>query len=104
MFDSDWKNIFKTQILSNFTVYDFEEYFPTINSIIFRKYLISDSLKIPFNFNIIFGIYGRLEIEDKGNFFKKEYAQNILQSTQSTFYDFFFKHNFHGSLLTFKRG
>jgi hypothetical protein len=89
--NNNWKNILKSQILTNYTIYDFEEIFPAIHSFIFRKYVISDSLNIPFCQNIIFGLHIRIELEDKGQFFKKEFAQKVLHSTKSNYYDFFLK-------------
>jgi hypothetical protein len=88
---STFKNILKNEILANYTVYDFEEQFTQSQSFIFRKYILEDSL----SFNILprlkTGINGRYEFEDKGSFFKAEFAQQILQSTESLFIDFFLR-------------
>jgi len=84
-----WRNSLKTQVLANYTVYDFEQIFNETRSFIFRKYILSDSLVIPLFTDLSLGIYGRLELEDRGTFYKSEFGQKLLESNVSTFYDFY---------------
>ena len=82
-----WRNNLQTEVLANYTVYDFEDQFTNTRSFIFRKYIVSDSLEIPLLNRTALGLFARAELEDKGSFFKKEFLQRILQSTESFFYD-----------------
>ena len=104
-----WANVLRTQILANYTAYDFEDLFPTTKSFVFRKYILSDSLTIPLHYSIHAGIHSRLELEDKGKFYKDTFAQAILQSTRSIYYDFFlhnkqiFLFDIHTGITFYKR-
>ncbi len=82
-------NRIKTEVLANYTVYDFDELLNQARSFVFRKYTFSDSLRIRvFGENSVGG-FARLELEDKGTFFQKEFAQQVLQSYRSEFYNIF---------------
>ena len=83
------RNLMDTKILANYTVYDFEELFTRTRSFIFRKYSISDSLLYNAYGSIDFGFFTRIELEDKGNYFDKNRTQQLIQSYQSSFYNFF---------------
>lgn len=82
-------NTLSTQVLANYTVYDFEDTLAQTRSFVFRKYTFSDSLILRLFAENYAGIFTRLELEDKGSFFEKEYAQQVLQSYRSQFYNFF---------------
>ena len=82
-------NRLSTQVLANYTVYDFDALYSQPRSFIFRKYTLADSLTLHlFSFNYL-GVQGRLELEDKGSFYKQAVAQQILQSYQSEFVNVF---------------
>jgi hypothetical protein len=85
----NWRNSLRTQVLANYTVYDFEQIFNETRSFIFRKYVLSDSLLIPFFADLSLGIHGRLEMEDRGSFYKSEFSQRLLESNISAFYDIY---------------
>jgi len=87
----NFNNTLKNEILANYTVYDFEQQFSQSQSYIFRKYILKDSLAINLLPRLKAGFNGRYEIEDKGSFFKSEFAQQILQSTESIFLDLFIR-------------
>lgn len=82
-------NTLTTQVLANYTVYDFEAPNQTPRSFIFRKYILSDSLTYRYYAANYVGLFVRLELEDKGTFYKEIFAQNIVQSYESRFFNFF---------------
>jgi len=86
-----WQNTLRTHVLANYNVYDFDHLFTSTRSFVFRKYSVSDSLLMPLTNTTDLGIYGRLELEDRGSFFKDDFAQNISESSQSMYYDMFLK-------------
>ncbi len=83
------RNRLNTEILANYTIYDFEELFTKTRSYIFRKYSINDSLIYQVYGRINLGFFVRIELEDKGNFFESEWQQQIVQSYHSNFYNYF---------------
>jgi hypothetical protein len=87
----NFRNKLKTQVLANYTAYDFDHLFERTRSFIFRRYSISDSLVVPIVTNIFGGVYMRLELEDRGSFYKDIFAQNIAESSQILYYDFFIR-------------
>ncbi len=82
-------NTLNTEVLANYTVYDFEAPNQTPRSFIFRKYILSDSLTYRYYAANYIGFFARLELEDKGTFYKELYAQNIVQSYESRFFNLF---------------
>ena len=91
------RNQLDTEILANYTVYDFEELFTKTRSYVFRKYSVADSLIYQLYGKINLGFYTRIELEDKGNFFESEWQQQIVQSYHSHFYNLFIENeNFIG--------
>ena len=88
---SNFRNRLRTQILANYTAYDYDHLFERTRSFIFRRYSISDSLVVPIVSNIYGGVYVRLELEDRGNFYKDIFAQNIVETSQILYYDLFIR-------------
>ena len=88
---NDFRNTLRTQILANYTAYDFDHRFENTRSFIFRRYTISDSLVVPIITKVYGGVYVRLELEDRGNFYKDIFAQSIAASSQILYYDFFLR-------------
>ncbi len=84
-------NRLSTEVLANYTVYDFDALFQEPRSFVFRKYILSDSLMIRYYTFQYLGAFGRLELEDKGTFFEQEFAQQVLQSYQSEFFTVFLR-------------
>jgi len=82
-------NRLKSEVLANYTVYDFESILGQQRSFVFRKYTLSDSLTAHIYQANYAGAFARLELEDKGFFFPKNFAQQLLQSYKSQFYNFF---------------
>lgn len=82
-------NSLSTQVLANYTAYDFENPDEVPRSIVSRKYSFSDSLTYRFFAANYIGFFTRLELDDKGTFYQKEFAQRIVQSYQSQFYTFY---------------
>ncbi len=73
------------KILSNFTVFDFEELLPQVRSFVFRKLIYSDSLGLALTQNLTLnGIY-QLEKEDNGTFFQKAFAQQVTRELTAHF-------------------
>ena len=83
------RNRLATEILANYTVYDFEELFTKTRSYIFRKYSIADSMICQLYGRINLGFFTRIELEDKGHFFQSEWQQQIVHSYHSNFYNYF---------------
>ncbi len=86
-------NRLSTEVLANYTIYDFDYLTPEPRSFVFRKYTFSDSLLIRYRTHQFIGGYYRLELEDKGSFFAKEFAQQVLQSYNSRFWTVFLRNN-----------
>jgi len=84
-------NQLNTEVLANYSIYDFEEFFTRTRSFIFRKYTLSDSLIYRFYKRLNLGIFMRLELEDKGNFFQNDGTQQLVQSYRSDFFNLFFE-------------
>ncbi len=80
------------KILSNFTVFDFEEFLPTVRSFVFRKLIYSDSLSLDLTGNLSLNNIYQLEIEDTGTFFKKEFAQQISRELTAHFININLEH------------
>jgi len=87
----EYRNTLRTQVLANYTAYDFDHLFDQTRSFIFRTYSISDSLVIPIVTRVYGGVYVRLELGDGGSFFKDIFAQDIAESSQILFYDLFLR-------------
>jgi len=86
-----WHNILNTEVLANYTVYDFEEMFTVPRSFIFRRYFLSDSIQAPLLPKLDLGIYTQIELEDRGTFFEKQFSQQLVESSKSFYYDLFLR-------------
>ena len=73
------------KILANYTIFDFDELLPTVNSFLFRKLVYSDSLNIKLTPALSFRTIYQYETEDNGRFFKEEFAQQVTKEQQSHF-------------------
>ena len=78
-------NVLKTEVLANYTVYDFDEILPTFKSYIFRKLIVADSLTWQFLPRVGVEGFVRLEWEDNGTFFKQLFAQQVSQQVHLSF-------------------
>ncbi|KAA3617341.1 MAG: hypothetical protein D8M58_02845 [Calditrichaeota bacterium] len=92
-----FENSLSTSVIANYTVFDFENLGPKIRSFLSRKYTISDSVLVPVYKKMAIGLNARLEIEEKGNFLKKKFAQNLIQSYRVT------KYNIYATQKLFRR-
>ena len=86
-----WRNTLMTQVLANYTVYDFDELFKDTRSFVFREYIISDSLEIPLFTDLIFGWYGEIELKDTGSFYKDEFSEQIQSSINIGLYEMYIR-------------
>ncbi len=88
------RNTFSTAVRADYTAYDFDALNLRPHSFLFREYIVSDSLNVllPGRFNL--GARGRIELEEKGNFFAREFAQNIIQSYKVTYWSVFLRKTF----------
>jgi hypothetical protein len=90
-----FRNTLQTYVLANYTVYDYDELLEESRSFVYRKYVISDSLSVPIFRNISIGFYGRLELEDRGTFFDRNFTQRLLDNNENIYYDIYLqKRNF----------
>ncbi len=90
-----FKNLLRTYILANYTVYDYDQLLDETRSFVFRKYVISDSLHLPLSHELAIGAYGRLELEDRGTFFEQNFTQRVVESNENIYYDVYLqKQNF----------
>jgi hypothetical protein len=87
-----FSNSLSTEVLANYTVYDFENEVLGTRSIMFRKYVLSDSMVVRLLTGINTGGFMRLELEDKGTFYKEEFSQQVVQSYDSQLYNVFVSH------------
>lgn len=87
-----FSNTLSTEVLANYTVYDFENDILGTRSIVFRKYVFSDSLSASLLPWIKAGAFVRLELEDKGTFLKQDFAQQVVQSYNSQLYNIYLLH------------
>jgi len=78
-----FSNRLSTSVLANYTVYDFDHLNLKTRSFLSRKYTISDSALVKLSNTLSLGFHGRMELEEKGNFFEKQFAQNLIQSYKS---------------------
>ena len=78
-----FENRLSTSVIANYTAYDFEDLTARTRSFLFRKYTLSDSLSAPVVKSLSVGLQGKLELSEKGSFFKKTFAQNIVQTYAS---------------------
>lgn len=85
----NFENRISSSVIANYTAYDFDNLFVQSRSYLSRKYTLSDSLAAPVINNFSLGFQGRLELEEKGSFFKKNFAQNIIQSYTSYNYNIY---------------
>ncbi len=85
------RNTFSTAVRADYTAFDFDALNLRPHSFLFREYIVSDSLNVllPGRFNL--GMRGRIELEEKGNFFAREFAQNIIQSYKVTYWSVFLR-------------
>jgi hypothetical protein len=81
------RNKFHTQVLANYTVFDFDDLFDQAQSFVFRKYMVADSLVIPLYRDYYLGLYGRVELDDRGNFIEQLFSQKLIESSETVFYD-----------------
>ncbi len=88
------RNTLSTEVLANYTVYDFEEQTADTRSFVFRKYSFADSLRYRIIGQIHIGIFTRYELEDKGSFFKSDFAQQVVQSYRSRFINLFLENRY----------
>ena len=86
-------NMLSTSVLANYSVYDFEELFFQTRSFVFRLYTFADSLSYRMFGENYAGLFTRIELEDKGSFFQKEFAQQLVQSYRSNFYNLYLENN-----------
>ena len=84
------RNSLSTQVLVNYTVYDFENFISQTRSYVFRKYTLSDSISTRLLGNQYLGAHIKMELEDKGSFYSDDFTQQVLQSYRSQFYNLYF--------------
>ena len=89
----------EAKILANYTVFDFEDLLPTLNSFVFRKLVYSDSLRIQLSQKLSYHQIIQIESEDNGLFFRKLFAQQITKSLNSQFYNAFIRYRWLDRLL-----
>lgn len=80
------ENRLVTSVSANYTAFDFEEFTVDNRSYLSRRFAVEDSLFIPLIKKTRLGLQAKVELEEKGNFFEKQFAQNLIQSYQSNFY------------------
>ncbi len=83
------RNRLSTEVMANYTVYDFENLITNTRSFIFRRYSFSDSVSVRLIGSQYGGASAKIQIEDKGSFFEKIFKQQLLQSNKSELYTLF---------------
>lgn len=82
----------QAKILSNFTVFDFEEFFPEARSFVFRKLTYTDTLKFQLTDNLSLNNFYQLELEDNGTFFQDDFSQLVTKELIAHFINLYFEH------------
>ncbi len=80
------RNSFSTAVRADYTDFDFDALNLRPHSFLFREYTVTDSLNVPLTPTISLAARGRIELEEKGNFFAREFAQNIIQSYRVSYW------------------
>jgi hypothetical protein len=88
--DKGVKNRLSAEVLANYTIYDFDTPETPLNSFVFRKLTLADSIVVRFFGNIHGGANVRMVLEDKGNFYPEIFAQRVIESYRLLFWDLFF--------------
>ncbi len=81
------ENSVQIRILANYTVYDFEDLLPAVQSYIHRKLIFTDSLRLNLTAGLQLLAMYQLEKEDNGTFYKKIFAQQLTRELTSHFID-----------------
>ena len=81
------------KILSNFTVFDFEELFPEVRSFVFRRLTYNDTLSIQLTKNLALKNFYRLELDDNGTFFQDDFSQLTTTEKVAHFINLYFEHS-----------
>jgi len=81
--NGDVANTLTTTVLANYTDYDFDNLNLNKRSFLARRYTVQDSLNISLYKYVSLGVNGRVQFEEKGTFFAKQFAQNVVQTYRS---------------------
>ena len=83
------RNRLSTEVMANYTIYDYEGLITNTRSFVFRRYTFSDSASVRLFGSQYAGASAKIQIEDKGSFFEKIFKQQLLQSNKSELYSVF---------------
>jgi hypothetical protein len=83
----------QVKILANYTVFDFEELLPNINSFVFRKLIYNDSLSIRLTRELSLNTIYQWEKEDNGRFFQEAFTQQVTKELTAHFVNIYFRHD-----------
>ena len=76
----------QVKILANYTVFDFDDILPGVNSYVFRKLVFVDSLVYKLSDRLKLNSYYQLELEDNGRFFEAEFSQQVTREQAAHFF------------------
>jgi len=93
-------NRVSSSVIANYTDYDFDNLSLRTRSFLFRKYTISDSLSYNVTNRTGISVRGRVEIEEKGNYFKDNFSQNLIQTYQTAYLTIYLSQKFYKRLVT----
>ncbi len=83
------RNRLSTEVMANYTVYDFEKLITNTRSFVFRRYTFSDSISVRLFGSQYGGASAKIQLEDKGSFFEQNFKQQLIQSNKSELYTVF---------------
>jgi len=86
-------NRLSAQVIANYTVYDFDNISTIKRSFIVRRFSLGDSLSYELPNGFETGFKGRVELEEKGSFFKEKFAQNLIQTLHTYYLNVFIGKN-----------
>lgn len=87
----------QVKILANYTVFDFDDILPGVNSYVFRKLVFSDSTVVKLTGNLSVNTYYQLELEDNGRFFEEDFSQQVTREQAAHFFSVsLLRQNFYG--------
>ena len=89
------------EVLANYTNYDFEDIQSQIRSFVYRKYTISDSLKIGKLQGVQINLFHRMEFEENGRLFWDNFSEELLLSRRNHYLTFGVQFPLIGDLLLY---
>lgn len=73
-----WRTTQSAEVLANYVDYDFESYFTSVRSFLYRKLRLEDSTRVDLSPRMSFHLFYRLELDENGKLIWDEWLQQKL--------------------------